>query len=71
VSVVKLAAVKVKSLDEIKVEKEKPSLVDQHKDNSEVNDNSVCLCVQGFFQGAGGAFAPPLTLVCPPLRILF
>lgn len=38
--VVKLAAVKVKSLDEIKVEKEKPSATDQQKDNDEVSFNT-------------------------------
>ena len=45
---VKLAAVKVKSLDQIKVEKEKPAVVeDQQKDNNEVNIAIyVCMCVR-------------------------
>ena len=36
VVVVKLAAVKVKSLDQIKVEKEQPAVVDQQEDNYKV-----------------------------------
>ena len=44
VIVVKLAAVKVKSLDQIKVEKEKPAVVDEQKDN-EVSMHSSCTCM--------------------------
>ena len=49
---VKLAAVKVKSLDEIKVEKEKPAVVeDQAKNNDEVNTACVDTIYGKTFEG--------------------